>query len=325
MTGTVLLVGSTGQLGGHFARELRARDIEVLALLRPEAAADPPRVEREDAMRRAGVLFAEANLEDIGSLETACKRAEVVISCIDHRPDHLRLQANLARAAKAAGVRRFVPSQFGIDSRTYAQDRVGHGDVKRDLQSAFDSAGPPMTYVHINGLATAWALSLGQLGLTAPPVDAVEVYGDGNVPLSMVTPRDVARFTIAALDDPRTEGRHVSIMPSENRLSQETLVRLWEYLTGRSLRRRMVSREELDGIVDSLRADPAHVWEFSLKQLARAVWFDGLGDGRRRDDVVELTDLYPDLAYTPIDRFLDDYASAQGVRARVGQAADADG
>jgi uncharacterized protein YbjT (DUF2867 family) len=325
VTETVLLIGSTGQLGGHFARELRARAIDVLALLRPEGEADPVRAIRVDALRRDGVRFAAEDLDDDSSLESACGHADVVISCIDHRPDHLRLQAKLVQAAKAAGVRRFVPSQFGIDSRTYAQDRVGHGDAKRDLQAVFDSSGLPTTYVHINGLATAWAISLGQLGLTAPPADAVDVYGAGDVPLSMVTPRDVARYTISALDDPRTEGRHVCIMPPENRLTQEMLVRLWESLTGFHMGRRHIGLAELDSVIDNLRSDPARVREVSLKELVRAVWFDGLGDGRRRDDVLELTDLYPDLGYTRIDRFLDDHVPVHRERFPAGHAVSVGG
>ena len=46
-------------------------------------------------------------------------------------------------------------------------------------------------------------------------------------------------------------------------------------------------------------------------QLIRAAWIDGLGDGRRRADVLELTELYPDIGYETIPQYLRQFTLAE--------------
>jgi uncharacterized protein YbjT (DUF2867 family) len=152
MTDQVLLVGATGQIGRHFVDALRRSGHEVLMLFRPDAPEDREGERRIliQSLVRQGAKIIEGDLEDPSSLERACSEADAVVSCIDHRPDHLKQQVALARAAARTGrVKRIIPSQFGIDSRTYQQTRVDHGDTKRELQQEFDACGVPMTYVHV--------------------------------------------------------------------------------------------------------------------------------------------------------------------------------
>jgi len=118
----VLLIGATGRLGRHFVQALREQGNSVIALVRDQSAsADPNRIRLLEQFSRNGVTLVEGDLEDEASLDRACSDADAVVSCIDHRPDHLRLQVNLARAASKSGsVRRILPSQFGIDSGSMA-------------------------------------------------------------------------------------------------------------------------------------------------------------------------------------------------------------
>jgi uncharacterized protein YbjT (DUF2867 family) len=312
MTDHVLLVGATGHIGRHFVHAVRRIGSEVLMLLRPDALKDRAG-ERSlliESLVRQGARIIEGSLEDPRSLERACAEVDGVVSCIDHRPDHLKLQVALARAAaRSARVKRIIPSQFGMDSRTYEQSRVDHGDIKRELQQQFDACGVPITYVHVNGLASSWAASLGQLGLRAPPREQVDVYGDGNVKFSMVTPEDVACYAARALFDPRTANRHTLISPPQNRLSQNELIAMWETKTKRNLRRRIIPARELDERIAALAHQPDKFGELSFLQLIRAAWIDELGDGRRRPDVLELTELYADIGYETIPQYLERFVS----------------
>jgi uncharacterized protein YbjT (DUF2867 family) len=300
----VLIVGATGHLGRHFVPALRRNGHEVVMLLRRDR-----RGERNALIKslvQQGAILVEGDLQDPRSLEQVCSEVDGVVSCIGHRPDHLNLQVALARAAAGSRrVQRIVPSQFGIDSRTYRRARVDHGDTKRALQQEFDACGMPVTYVHINGLATAWAASLGQLGLKSPPRTQVEVYGDGNTRFSMVAPEDVAFYTVRALFDLRTANRHVLISPLENRLSQNELIAMWEARAKSKLDRRTISAREIDNRISVLANDPGKFGELSSMQLIRAAWIDGLGDGRRQPDVLELTELYPDMNYETIAHYLE--------------------
>ena len=316
MTDSVLMVGATGHIGRHLVKALLGCGHEVLMLTRSRASRGPEdkRSMLIEAFMRQGAKRVEGSLEDAQSLERACAQADAVVSTIDHRPDHLKLQVALARDAAASGrIRRFIPSQFGMDSRTYGQGQVDHGDVKKALQREFDASGVPITYVHINGLATAWAASLGQLGLDSPPSDAIDVYGEGGIRFSMVTPEDVGQFAARTLFDPRTANRHVLISPPENRLSQNELIAIWEAKARTKLRRRLVSARELDDRLAALANRKDKFGELAFLQLIRAAWIDGLGDGRRRPDVLELTELYPDTAYETIPQYLERFVPAMEV------------
>jgi uncharacterized protein YbjT (DUF2867 family) len=312
MSERVLLIGSTGHLGRHFVTALREAGKEVLALLRPETVDGAAGGKREliETFKRDGVQILKGELVDEAALDRACSSAGAVVSCIDHRPDRLKLQAGLVRAAARTGrIGRFVPSQFGIDSRTYGQSRVEHGDAKRDLQQLFNSSGVPVTYVHANGLASFWAASLGQLGLAEPPRERIDVYGDGNVKFSIVTPEDVAYYTVRTLDDVRTKDQHTTITPPENLLTQNELIAIWESKTKVKLQRHTVSAAELDSTIAGLAGKPEKFRELSMMQLVRAAWIDGLGDGKRLPDVLELAELYPDLQYQRITSYLDRFAA----------------
>lgn len=308
----VLIIGATGRLGRHVVPALRAAGHAVTALVREgEGDATPERRARFQHLVQSGASLVPGCLEDEASLDRACRGAEAVISCVDHRPDHLRLQANLARAAARAGsVRRILPSQFGIDSRLYGEARVDHGDLKRGLQQVFATSGVPVTYVHTNGLASAWVGSLGQLGLAEPPHHEVEVYGEGAVRFSTVAAEDAARYAVRALTDERTRDRHVAIIPADNLLTQAELISLWEAKSGARLRRRAVSAQALDARIAALAQDPNRRPQFAMAQLVRAAWIDGLGDGRRLEDVIELSALYPDIRYHRAADYLDRYLPA---------------
>jgi uncharacterized protein YbjT (DUF2867 family) len=308
----VLLIGATGRLGQHFVKALQSEGHSVLALTRKDRATeDPGRHELLALYARSGVRFLDGGLEDISALERGINEVDAVISCIDHRPDHLLLQANIAKAATRFGhIARVMPSQFGIDSRLYGETRVEHGDVKRKMQSVFQDAGVPFSFVHTNGLANEWVGSLGQLGLPRLPAEQVELYGTGDTRFSMVALEDVARYAVRALFDERTRNRHVAIIPPDNTLTQTQLIGMWERKTGRTLQRVTVSSAALDERIDLLSRDPSMRPLLAMAQLVRAAWIDGLGDGRRLPDVLELTQLYPDIGYRRVSEHLDRYLDA---------------
>jgi uncharacterized protein YbjT (DUF2867 family) len=304
----VLIVGATGRLGRHFVTALLGYGHVVSALVRDDDSAGAQRRALLERFARSGVNLIGGALEDEASLERACRGVDAVVSCVDHRPDHLRLQANLARAAAQSGtVRRILPSQFGIDSRLYGEARVDHGDLKRQLQAVFAASGVATTFVHANGLASDWVGCLGQLGLAEPPREEAEVYGDGMVRFSTVAPEDAARYASRALIDYRTRDRHVTITPPQNLLSQLELIALWEAKSCARLRRKFVSPNELDARISALAQEPGRRAQLAMAQLVRAAWIDGLGDGRRLPDALELTALYPEIDYQRTGDYLDRY------------------
>ncbi len=92
-------------------------------------------------------------------------------------------------------------------------------------------------------------------------------------------------------------------------MSQNELIAIWEARTKSRLRRRVIPARELDERIATLAHRPDKFAELSFLQLIRAAWIDKLGDGRRRPDVLELTELYPDIGYETIPQYLERFVS----------------
>jgi uncharacterized protein YbjT (DUF2867 family) len=299
----VLVIGATGELGRRMVSALLDSGKKVSILLRSNPEGTVERQRRVDQFVDQGVTVTEGDLSDEIALQQACAGVDAITSCVDAQPPTLRAQANIIAAAQLAGtVRRIIPSQFGIDSRTYAQGRVDHGDT----QTLFDESGIPITYVHANGLASAWAASLGDLGLLSPPQYEVKVYGTGEVKAAIVTTEDVARYTVCALDDPRAANRHITIQPSHNLYTQNEVIASWEAKSKQKLRRLTVSPEELDAQIKALGDDKHGFGKLARLQLIRALWIDGLA-AKRSPDALEATELWPEIEYLRISSYLDEF------------------
>lgn len=55
---------------------------------------------------------------------------------------------------------------------------------------------------------------------------------------------DIAKYTIKSIDDPRTLNKTVYIRPPKNILSQLEVVKIWEKLIGKELKKRSISKEQ---------------------------------------------------------------------------------
>ncbi len=266
-------------------------------LLRPETAKSTQADKRKavDALKEEGATLVEGTIEDTASVERACRGMDAVISCVNGPP--LSHQVALASAAKKAGARRFVPSEFGVDVILTPKGSCLLFDWKRDLHQPLQKTGIAVTYVYANGFFPFWAASLGQLGLQAPPEKEVEILGEGNVKMALLDMGDIAAYTVLMLDEPKTENREVSMLPVANLYTQAELISLCERLSGKKLQRRTLSAATVDRNIEELAAIPDKMAYLIYAQIARSAWIQGLA-GKRRADVLEATELFP--SYRPV-------------------------
>ncbi|HLA63913.1 MAG TPA: NmrA family NAD(P)-binding protein [Rhodothermales bacterium] len=193
----VILAGATGDLGGRLARALRARGVPVRALVRPGAA--PADVA---ALRAEGVETVEADYARPSDLARACEGAASVVSALSGLRDVVvGAQTALLDAAVAAGVPRFIPSDFAADFTTMARGTNRNLDLRREFRTRLDSAPLAATSV-LSGMFTD--LLTGQAPILLFRFRRVVYWGDPDQPLDFTTRDDTARYTAAVALDPST-------------------------------------------------------------------------------------------------------------------------
>jgi NADH dehydrogenase len=203
----ILVVGSTGSLGGQIARELLERGRRVRILVRPQSNHQP--------LVRDGAQPSYGDLKDRPSLDIACRDVHTVITTaisIGHGPaDTIESvdvagNRNLIEAAAAAGVRQFVfTSALGADPNSPNPLMAAKGVT----EAALCASGMEWTILAPNAFMDVWLSAV----VRGPALAGREVVyvGSGARRHSFVHSRDVAAFALAALDHPKAVKRYLPI------------------------------------------------------------------------------------------------------------------
>ncbi len=291
----ILVVGATGHLGRELISACRQQGHEPHALVRKATRSDPAKMK---PLQAAGATIHDGDLADEGSLLRACRAAEIVISAIGGL--QIGDEGALVRAVKEAGVKRFVPSDFGLDPAAAGPGSCVLFDAKAAVHATIKASGIPYTFIHSNAFFTYWAFSLGdltRLGGTLPP-EEVNVYGDGNVMGALTSLPDVAKVTVRAVMDPRMENNEIVI--TANKITQNLLIALWQTTSRRTVKRTGVPAAEVEKMIAGATT-PDQAMTLVVSQLHRSMWIRG-ESLRRGPTALKATEVYPDLVFQTVEQ-----------------------
>jgi len=131
----ILVAGATGNLGKRICGELIARNAEVRAIVR--TATDPGKI---TALAKMGVKMIEVDLTNIAEITAACNGANCVVSALAGLGDVIiDLQKRLLDGAIAAGVPKFIPSDFCTDYNELVPGENRNFDLRREFKRYLDS------------------------------------------------------------------------------------------------------------------------------------------------------------------------------------------
>ena len=189
-----VLAGATGRLGGLIARSLRDRGARVRAIVRPGTAPG-----KALQLRQSGVAIAEADYGDGEQLARACEGGSCVVSALAGlRGVIVDAQTQLLEAAVAAGVPRFIPSDFAIDFYKMPDGGNRNLDLRREFGARLDAAPISATSV-LNGMFAD--LLTGQAPFIVSRIRRVVYWEDADQPMDFTTIEDTAAYTAAAALD----------------------------------------------------------------------------------------------------------------------------
>ncbi|GFP85886.1 laccase-11 [Phtheirospermum japonicum] len=292
-----------GNLGFELSKASLNASHRTFGLVRDSTFSDPNKLQKLQSLSNAGLEIIKGSLHDEESLIEALNQVDVVICAVSAK--QALDQKPLIAAIKRAGcIKRFFPSEFGLDpdkTRVSELDRNFYSR-KAEIRRLVEAECIPYTYVSCNFYTSYLLPSLVQPGLEAPPRDKVSIFGDGNVKGVFVKESDVAAFTISTVDDPRTLNKVMYLRPPGNTLSMNEMVDIWEKKIGKNLERNYVSEEALlKKIHETPYPDNMQmVFIYSAFVKGDQTYFDiNVSNG------VEGTELYPHIKYTTISEYLD--------------------
>ncbi|MBF4616055.1 NmrA family NAD(P)-binding protein [Curtobacterium sp. VKM Ac-1376] len=226
MTTTILVAGATGDLGHRIVRELTQHDVRVRVLTRPGSGTAASRFGTE-----AGVDVVAAQYGDHDALTRAVAGADVVVSAVSGtRPVIIDAQRALLAATVAAGVRRFIPSDYSADYRRIVPGTNRNFELRREFAADLDAAPVRATSI-LTGMFTD--LLTGEAPMILFGRRLVLFWSSADQVLDFTTKDDVARVTaLAALDDdaPRV------IEMAGDQVSARDVARTMSELTGERFR-----------------------------------------------------------------------------------------
>jgi uncharacterized protein YbjT (DUF2867 family) len=193
----VVLAGATGDLGSRVAAELRALGASVRALVRPGIAA-----EKQTRLSDLGAAVVEVDYADGAALRAAVEGASVVVSALSGlRPVIVDAQSQLLAAAEAAGVPRFIPSDFAIDFTKLPEGSNRNLDLRREFMRVLERSPMRVTSI-LNGAFTDMLTGVAPFILFGPR--KILCWGDPAQKMDWTTIADTARYTAKAALDPDT-------------------------------------------------------------------------------------------------------------------------
>nr|AHA90805.1 allylphenol synthase 2 [Larrea tridentata] len=301
----ILIIGGTGYIGKSIVEASAKAGHPTFALVRESTVFHHVKGKLVKNFKDLGVNLVHGDINDHESLLKAIKQVDVVFSTLGHH--HIGDQHKVIAAIKEAGnVKRYFPSEFGNDvDRSHAVDPVKSAyRTKAQIRRAIEAEGIPHTYVSCNFFAGYFLPTLVQLEVTAPPRDKVTILGDGNKKAIFNKEDDIATYAIRAVDDPRTLNKILYIRTPKNTYTMNELVALWEKKIGKSLEKIYVPEDQ---ILKNIQESP-----FSTQvmlSINHSVFVKGDQTNFDIDPSfgVEATELYPDVNYTTVEEYLDQF------------------
>lgn len=219
----VLVVGASGNVGKSTVKALSEDGFQVTGMSRHSPVGSVP----------AGVKFINTDYS-AASLLDAFRGQDAVISTVSStNPGSLDLQKSLIDAAIEAGVRIFVPSEYGVDTSDrsspnfipFLAEKIAILDYLRDRQDKIS------WIALVTGSLFDWGLRIPGFGGWDLGAHNVTIYDGGDIPYEATNLDQVGRAIAKSLNSPElTRNQHVYV--NSFTVTQNKVLDALERITG---------------------------------------------------------------------------------------------
>jgi len=289
----VAVVGGSGNLGPSIVGALLSGEFEVTAISRKESSATfPPKV-----------AVKKVDFNSVEEVTEALKGQDAVVSVVGTAG--YASQKTLADAAVAAKVQRFIPSEFGINTRVVRGTKIGSilspkiqlVDYLSELaekNSSFTwtgiSAGPFFDYVYGGRLA----------GFDVKN-KTVNIFDSGNEPFSPSTLGFIGKSVAGVLKNlEATANKYIKV--GSFTTTQRELLKIIEEKTGSTFTVNNVKTSDLEKTADEKLAKGDY--SAFVELLQQHIFADGSGNAAKDNAAVNLLALQEEDISAATDKAL---------------------
>ncbi|KAJ0278956.1 hypothetical protein CBS470a_009506 [Colletotrichum nupharicola] len=281
----VAIAGATGNTGSSIVNALLKSPelFDITALARPASVGKPELIE----FAKQGVAVQSVELDgSIEAISGTLTNMDVVISCLTLL--QFNEEMNLIEASSKANVEEFL-------------DRI-------------KSLNLPYTIIDVGlwyQLALP-ALPSGRFRPAAEEYSTTRIIGDGNVPWALTDNRDIGKFVSRIIADRSTLNKMVFAYGEV--ITQNDAFELLERVSGETVRRQFITKEELQDIITQSRAKSGeeNIKDVTiLLNIAMAEYRNVLGirgdntpEKARSLGYLDARDLYPDVEVTTLENYI---------------------
>jgi len=219
---TILIAGATGNIGAKIVKHLLSKPAKIRAVLRKQKN----RSIIDDLIKK-GVDVWEVDMMNLDEMTKACQNVDCVLSVLSGvRAVIMGTQKVLLDAAVAAGVPRFIPSDFSLDFRNFVMGDNRNLDLRKEFYAYVNTKPIKSTSIFSGALID---LLKTDMPLILRKQKRILCWGNKNQKMEFTHTGDIAAFTAdVCLDD--TAPRHLFIAGSV--LSCNDFVGLLSEITG---------------------------------------------------------------------------------------------
>ncbi|MBK9983383.1 MAG: NmrA family NAD(P)-binding protein [Chitinophagales bacterium] len=201
MNKIIVVAGATGNLGGRIVRNLIERGAEVRVIVRPGSE-----IEKITKLEKLGAHVFKINMSSEDEISKVCNGASCVVSALQGLHDVIvDTQKVLLDAAIAAGVSRFIPSDYSTDFTLLTPGENRNFDLRREFHTYLDKSLISSTSIFNWAFAEILAYNTPMLDMKKKSVGYWGENPDWH--LEFTTMDDTAAYTAAAALDDHTPGK----------------------------------------------------------------------------------------------------------------------
>lgn len=210
----VAIVGCTGQIGFGLSKALLRLNHSVIAVTRKKNADNASKLSELESL---GAKVKECgDYADVETLAGILKGCDTLVVAIRANVKSIReKEPKILDAALKAGVKRFVPDEFGVHTLSVEYGDGTLFDAKKDMHKKIFKSGIDWTFVY-NGVIFDYLIPNFRMW------DKITTFGDINIELATHDLEDIVTIAAMAITDDRTVNRAVQICA--NKITQARMI-----------------------------------------------------------------------------------------------------